>query len=121
MTRKDLIIVVLSVLLATGAVFAAGCVGQETPPQIIDDTIPQEAFAATQENYVFMVYFTGIGYRYCERVTPMVLEQLPREYANLVIIEYETQENEQNAKKFNRSHTRAIPRGLLAFREALSM
>jgi len=51
--------------------------------------------------YVFMVYFTGIGCRHCERATPTVLEQLPREYANLVIIEYEVQENEQNAPLFD--------------------
>jgi len=44
-----------------------------------------------------MVYFTGIGCRHCERTASLVLEQLPREYANLVIIEYEIQENEQNA------------------------
>lgn len=52
---------------------------------------------AAQENHVYMVYFAGIGCPHCEEVTPSVLEQLPREYPNLVIIEYEIQEQEQNA------------------------
>jgi thiol-disulfide isomerase/thioredoxin len=97
-----LTLLVLSLSLVTGAVFAAGCV-QETPPQIIESITPQEALALTQiteditPQYVFMVYFTGIGCPHCERTASLVLEQLPREYANLVIIEYEIQENEQNA------------------------
>ncbi|UCC91116.1 MAG: hypothetical protein JSW24_01370 [Dehalococcoidia bacterium] len=67
-------------------------VGEGTT-QIINDSTHQ---------YVFMVYFTGIGCRHCERVTPMVLEQLPREYADLIIIEYEIYEKyEQNAPLFD--------------------
>jgi len=65
---------------------------QQSTTQIIHEITHQ---------YVFMVYFTGIGCRHCERATPTVLEQLPREYANLVIIEYEIQENEQNAPLFD--------------------
>jgi rhodanese-related sulfurtransferase len=61
---------------------------QENPAQIINEITHQ---------YAFMVYFTGIGCPHCERTASLVLEQLPREYANLVIIEYEIQENEQNA------------------------
>ena len=60
----------------------------EGTTQITEDITPQ---------YVFMVYFTGIGCPHCERTASLVLEQLPGEYANLVIIEYEIQENEQNA------------------------
>jgi rhodanese-related sulfurtransferase len=67
-------------------------VGEGTT-QIINDSTHQ---------YVFMVYFTGIGCRHCERVTPMVLEQLTREYADLIIIEYEIYEKyEQNAPLFD--------------------
>ena len=50
MTRKDLIILVLSVLLVIGVVLAGGCVGKETPTQIIEDITPQEAFTLIQEN-----------------------------------------------------------------------
>jgi len=47
MTRKDLIILVLSVLLVIGVVLAGGCVGKA---QIIEDITPQEAFTLIQEN-----------------------------------------------------------------------
>jgi len=57
---KNLIMLVLSVSLVIGVVFAGGCVGQETeaPPQepptqitqIIEDITPQEAFTLIQEN-----------------------------------------------------------------------
>lgn len=123
MTQKALIMLVLSVLLATGAVVAAGSV-QETPTQTIEGITAQEVFASTRENYVFMVYFTGIGCRHCERTTPMVLEQLPREYANLVIIEYEIYEKEQNALMFNQGCLSRggveFPREFLAIRKLLS-
>ena len=56
---------------------------------------------AAQENHVCMVYFTGIGCLHCERVCPLVLEQLPEEYPDLVIIEYEIYEREQNALVFD--------------------
>jgi len=101
--RKDLILLVLSVSLVTGAVLAGGCIGKEiqtppqTPTQIIEDITPLEAFAPIQENHVCMVYFTGIGCLHCARADPVVLEQLPREYPNLVIIEYEIYGQEQNA------------------------
>jgi thiol-disulfide isomerase/thioredoxin len=94
-------LVLLSILLVTGAVLAGGCVGKET--RIIESITPQEALASTPitegitPQYVFMVYFTGIGCPHCEMTAPLVLEQLPREYANLITIEYEIQENEQNA------------------------
>ena len=196
MSRRDLMLLVLPVLLVTGAVLAGGCVGQET--QIIKNITPAEALAliqenqdnpdfvildlrfqesfaykhikgainieyysysfrdeldkldkdktylvysgwacgnispqalevmkelnfrevynmtgmcygkelegfptagesSIQENQVCMVYFTGIGCPHCARVDPLVLEQLPREYPNLVIVEYEIYEQEQNA------------------------
>ena len=56
---------------------------------------------AAQENHVCMVYFTGIGCLHCERVGTLVLEQLPRDYPNLVIIEYEIYGQEQNALVFD--------------------
>jgi len=104
--KKWLLVLVLSLLIATIAMLAGGCAGKET--QVIENTTPQEALALTQiteditPQYVFMVYFTGIGCPHCERTTPTILEQLPREYANLVIIEYEIYEKyEQNAPLFD--------------------
>ena len=51
---------------------------------------------ANQEDYICMIYFTGIGCRHCEMTTPLVLEQLPRDYPNLVVIEYEIYGKEGN-------------------------
>jgi len=46
--RKRLL--VFLVLLVIGVVLVGGCVGQETPAQIIEDITPQEAFALIQDN-----------------------------------------------------------------------
>jgi len=40
----------LLVLLVIGVVSTGGCVGQETPTQIIGDITPQEAFTLIQDN-----------------------------------------------------------------------
>ncbi|MBA7629126.1 hypothetical protein ES703_36624 [subsurface metagenome] len=61
-------------------------------------TLPAQA---SQENYVCMVYFTGIGCSSCEMTSRLVLEQLPREYSNLVVIEYDIYEREQNVLVFD--------------------
>ena len=47
-SRKNLILLVLSVSLVIGAVLAGGCTGQET--QIIESITPEEALALVQEN-----------------------------------------------------------------------
>ena len=47
-SRKGLMLLVLSISLVIGAVLAGGCVGQET--QIIKDITPEEALALVQEN-----------------------------------------------------------------------
>jgi len=52
---------------------------------------------AAEESYTCMVYFTGIGCTHCAKSDPVVLEQLPREYQDLIIIEYEIYQQEQNA------------------------
>jgi len=49
-SRKDLIMLVLSVSLVIGVVLAGGCVGKEVPTQIIEDITPQEALSLIQEN-----------------------------------------------------------------------
>jgi cytochrome c biogenesis protein CcdA len=43
------------------------------------------------------VYFTGVGCTHCARTDSVVLENLPREYPNLIIIEYEIYQQKENA------------------------
>jgi len=51
MSLKNLMMLVLSVSLATGAVLASGCVGKEIEaPQIIENVTPPEALSLIQEN-----------------------------------------------------------------------
>ncbi len=64
-------------------------------------SLPSQSFAQdTLEDYISGVYFTGIGCRHCARTDPMVLEELPGEYPNLIILEYEIYDLEQNAPLF---------------------
>jgi hypothetical protein len=56
---------------------------------------------ASQEDYVCLVYFTGIGCGHCEMTAPLVLEQLPRDYPNLVVIEYEIYGKAENTLVFD--------------------
>lgn len=57
------------------------------------------AFAADS---TCVVYFTGIGCSHCAKVDPVVLEELPGKYPNLVIIEYEIYQQRENAPIFYR-------------------
>jgi len=43
------------------------------------------------------VYFTGVGCTHCANADPIVLIQLPSEYSNLVVVEYEIYQNKENA------------------------
>ena len=52
---------------------------------------------ADQPGYSCFVYFTGVSCIRCKTVASMVVEQLPQEYPNLVIIEYEMNKLKQNA------------------------
>jgi len=49
---KNLTVLLLSALLVIGVALTGGCAGSEieTPPQIIEDITPQEAFALIQDN-----------------------------------------------------------------------
>lgn len=44
-----------------------------------------------------VVYFTGIGCPHCAQVDPVLLEELPEKYPELVIIEYEIYQERGNA------------------------
>lgn len=58
---------------------------------------PSTSFAAET---TCLVYFTGIGCPHCAKVDPVVLEKLPEEYPNLVVIEYEIYQEKENAPLF---------------------
>ena len=63
--------------------------------------LPPQTFAQeNQENYTSVVYFTGIGCPHCARGDPLVLDELPGDYPNLIILEYEIYDLEQNAPLF---------------------
>jgi len=74
--------------------------------------LPSQSFAQDPEdNYISSIYFTGIGCQHCARVDPMVLDELPGEYPNLIILEYEIYELEQNAPLFE-EYSQAYDSGL---------
>lgn len=55
------------------------------------------AFSEGQNEATCVIYFTGIGCPHCAQADPVVLEQLPQEYPNLMIIEYEIYQERGNA------------------------
>lgn len=57
----------------------------------------EQEVVAQEDNNVCIVYFTGIGCSHCAQADPLVLEQLTKEYPNLVIIEYEIYQQKENA------------------------
>jgi len=64
-------------------------------------TLPSQSFAQdSQEDYISGIYFTGIGCQKCARADPLVLDELPGKYPNLIVIEYEIYDLEQNAPLF---------------------
>jgi len=54
-------------------------------------------FSFAQEDTVCAVYFTGVGCPHCANTDSVVLEDLPKEYSNLVVIEYEIYQQRENA------------------------
>jgi len=61
---------------------------------------------ANEEKHVCIVYFSGIGCPRCALADPVILEQLPREYQNLVIIDYEFYQQSQNAPLIYEYHSK---------------
>lgn len=52
---------------------------------------------AVADESTCVVYFTGKGCPHCAEVNPLLLEQLPEKYPDLVIIEYEIYQQKENA------------------------
>jgi cytochrome c biogenesis protein CcdA len=53
--------------------------------------------AEESSNFTCAVYFTGVGCPHCANTDPVVLEDLPKEYPNLIVIEYEIYQQSENA------------------------
>jgi hypothetical protein len=48
------------------------------------------------QDYNCIVYFTGVGCPNCKITDPVILEEIPERYPNLIIIEYELYETSEN-------------------------
>jgi len=53
---------------------------------------------AADDQKTCVVYFTGKGCPHCAKVDPVLLEQLPKKYPDLVVIEYEIYQEQENAQ-----------------------
>jgi cytochrome c biogenesis protein CcdA/thiol-disulfide isomerase/thioredoxin len=79
------------------------------------------AFSAesSSEN-ICAVYFTGVGCSHCARTDPIILEDLLREYPNLIIVEYEIYQQRENApllEKYNENYNSGLGIPLIIFKE----
>ena len=59
------------------------------------------SFAENAETSFCAVYFTGVGCSHCAKTDLVVLQDLSKEYPNLIIIEYEIYQQRENAPLFN--------------------
>jgi cytochrome c biogenesis protein CcdA len=59
------------------------------------------SFAQNEETSFCAVYFTGIGCPHCAKADPVILQDLFKEYPNLIIIEYEIYQQRENALLFD--------------------
>jgi hypothetical protein len=59
------------------------------------------SFAEKMETPSCAVYFTGIGCSHCAKTDSVVLQDLLKEYPNLIIIEYEIYQQRENAPLLN--------------------
>ena len=60
------------------------------------------SFAENAETPFCAVYFTGVGCTHCAKTDSVVLQDLSKEYPNLIIIEYEIYQQRENAPLFNK-------------------
>ncbi len=73
--------------------------------------------AQEKEPFSF-VYFTGIGCPHCAKTDLVVLEQLPQEYPNLIIFEYEIYQKQDNAHllyQYNQKYNSGLGIPLIIF------
>ncbi len=60
------------------------------------------SFAENIETPLCAVYFTGVGCSHCAKTDSVVLQDLSKEYPNLIIIEYEIYQQRENAPLFDK-------------------
>ena len=80
--------------------------------------IPAQDLLAGENSFICAVYFTGVGCSHCAKTDPVVLEDLPREYPNLVVIEYEIYQQRINApliSQYNDQHGSGLGIPLIIF------
>jgi len=56
--------------------------------------------ALAKSPHTCLVYFTGVGCPHCAKADPVVLEELPEKYPDLVVVEYEIYQEKENAPIF---------------------
>jgi cytochrome c biogenesis protein CcdA len=73
---------------------------------------------AQEDNSVCAVYFTGVGCFHCANADPVILEDLPKEYPDLIFIEYEIYQQSENApliEKYNQNYNSGLSIPLVIF------
>jgi len=53
--------------------------------------------AEDSSDFICAVYFTGVGCPHCAKTDPVILEDLPKEYPNFIVVEYEIYQQRENA------------------------
>lgn len=81
-------------------------------------------FVSAQEGKICLVYITGIGCPHCAVSDPIVLQELPNEHSNLVVIEYEIYQQRDNSPLlmlYNDKYNTGLGIPLLIFDESFSI
>ena len=75
---------------------------------------------AESSDSVCAVYFTGVGCSHCAKVDPVVLENLPKEYPEFIVIEYEIYQQKENAPllyEYNEKYNSGLGIPMIIFSE----
>jgi cytochrome c biogenesis protein CcdA/thiol-disulfide isomerase/thioredoxin len=78
------------------------------------------SFLSAEQDYACMIYFTGVGCPHCANTDPVILEELLKEYPNLVIIEYEIYQQRENAPliyQYNEKYNSGLGIPLIIFNQ----
>ncbi len=74
--------------------------------------------AEDSSDFICAVYFTGVGCPHCANTDPVILEDLPKEYPNFVVIEYEIYQQRENAPllyEYNENYNSGLGIPLIIF------
>ncbi len=73
---------------------------------------------AQEDSYICAVYFTGVGCPHCANTDSVILEDLLKEYPNIIILEYEIYQQSENApliEKYNQNYNSGLSIPLIIF------